>query len=427
VLALTLIPWAGMRAAETAPVETLNLSALLAEAEAANPGILAVRARLRAAEHAPSQMQALPDPVASISYTNESLDDFTLGSTPDSNLAFSWTQEVPYPGKRGLAGDVARAEIDVVGRDLDAARLRVLAAVKMAYADLLRLDRTTSIVEESKKLLVSFRDTARVRYETGEGILENVLKAQTEIVKLDAELAILAQERRSIAVSLNALVGRRTDLTLGPALAPPVIQLPDRETLEQAAVDRSPELLGLKAATHREESRLRLAEKELKPDFMWGASYMNRGGLDPMVMGMFGLRIPLYRKQKQAEAVVQTRYDLEAAERDLESREVSLRAEVRDSVARAERAGILMQLYDQGILPQAQSALDSAAASYGVGRADFLTLLDDFLTVLEYERDYEMQRAEEIKATAGLEPLTGLSLVMRGNPSLVPRPAGGSQ
>jgi len=365
--------------------------------------------------------------VASVSYTNASLDEFTLGSDPDSNLALSWIQELPYPGKRELARDVARAEIDVAGRDLDGTRLRVLSAVKMAYADLLRLDRTAAIVEENRNVLLSFRDTARSLYETGGGILENVLKAQTEILKLDAELITLAQERRGVVLSLGALLGRTADPTIGPALVPPRIEVSDAEALEQAVLDRSPELLKLRAAAGRDRSRVSLAEKNLKPDFVWGASYMNRGGLDPMVAGTFGLRLPLYRKQKQAEAVVETRYALEAAEQDLRSREASLRSEVRDSLARAERAETLMQIYDQGILPQAHSALDAAAASYAVGRADLLTLLDDFQTVLRYERDYEVQRGERIKACAGLEPLTGTSLVFPGDSSLAARLPGGER
>jgi len=362
-------------------------------------------------------MGALPDPLVSVGYTNETLTDFTLGDATDSVLMFSWTQEVPYPGKRRLSGDVARSEIEVVRQDLDAVHLTVRAEVKTAYAEIFRLDRTRTILEESRKLLESFLETARRRYESGEGILENVLKAQTELMRLDTDLVILAQERRGVEVVLNALLGRPTDAPQGPALVPPRAENLDRASLEQAALERSPELGSLRASARREEVRLDLARKNLKPDFMWTASYGYRGSLDPMVVGMVGVRLPLYRRNKQAEAVVQTEYELLAAQRDVESLEVRTLAEVRDLVARTESARLQMRLYAEGLLPQARSALDSAAASYAVGRTEFVTVIEDFLSLLEFEQDYEMQRAGEAAALAALEPLTGIALLV---------PAGGA-
>ena len=391
--------------------EPLKLAALLTEAEVSNPEILAARARHEAAGRVPSQMEALPDPTASVSYTNDTLSDLTLGSSEFTTLAFAWTQEIPYPGKRRLAGDVARAENDVSGQLLEAARRRVRAEVKKTYVELLRLDRTATILEESRKLLVSFLESARSRYEAGEGILENVLKAQTEISKLDAELTTTAQERRSAAVQLSMLLGRRNDTPFGPALDAPRLEALDSVALEASARERSPDLLALRASERREESRLSLAHRNLKPDLIWGASYMNRGGLDPMVMGMFGVRLPLYRKQKQAEAIVQSQYALEAARQDRMSDELRVLSEVRDLCARAERARALTQLYAEGILPQAQSALDSAAAAFASGKTEFVTVIGDFLSVLNYEREHERQRADQATALAALEPLTGTELV----------------
>jgi len=427
VLAVGLLASAGVGltpAAEPRPLEPLDLAALLVEAAESNPAILALQARRRAAEHVPSQMRALPDPTVSVAYTNETFTDLTLGSTPDSSLVFAWTQEVPYPGKRRLSEDVGRAGIDVVARALDATRLRVAAEVKTTYARLFRLDRTASILGENRELLRSYLGAARARYETGEGILENVLKAQTELTKIEADLAAVAQERRSAGVALNAALGREADTPLGSASVLPVATLPDRDSMERAALELSPDLLGLQAAARSEEARLDLARRELKPDFMWGTSYMNRGGLDPMVTGMFGVRLPLYRKKKQAEAVVQTEHELEAARWDVDWRRVQVLSEVRDLHARAERAETLQRFYLEGVLPQARGALDSAAASYAVGQAEFITLLDDFLTVLSYEVEYEVQREEALQALAALEPLTGAVLVQPGAAEQAPESAG---
>jgi outer membrane protein TolC len=397
--------------------EPFDLAAALALANSSNPAIRASEERVEALKHVPSQVEAYPDPQASVSLTNESLTAFTLGDEEMSNLTISWLQEVPYAGKRGLAGDVARSEVDVASQGCDLARLKVRAAVKAAYAELYRIDRTSAIVDESRKLLQRFRDAARARQETGQGILENVIKADTEVTQIDVELAGLAQQRRSVVAAFNALFGRTEDAPLAPALIAPAIQAPDKATVEKQALDRSPELAMARAETRRDESRVDLAKRNLKPDFMWGAGYAYRGSLDPMVMGMFGIRLPVYKDRKQQEAVVESEHELNATRRDLDNRSVSLVAEVRNLLAQADRAAEQMRLIQDGTLPLAQSALESAAASYSAGRAEFVTVIEDFRSLLGYQKDFEMQHAEQIKALAALEPLTGTEFVVPGGAS----------
>ena len=408
----------GAHPAGTASAEApLDLEALLRAAEAANPEIRASNERQRAAESVPSQAQALPDPLASISYTNESFNELTLGESDDSNLTLCWLQELPYPGKRRLSGDVAWAEVEVATRAVETVRLRVRAQVETLYSDLYRLDRSRAILEESRKLLVSFEEAARARYESGEGVLESVLRAQTEVTRLDTRLATIAQERRGAAAVLNAVLGRADEVPLGPAVALPSVVDLDREVLEDAALSRSPELLELEAAVRREGRRVELAEKNQKPDLMWSAAYANRGGLEPMVTGMFGMRLPLYPKNQQGQAVAQSRHDQVAAQLDLESRRIGVLAEIRDLVARAQRAETLTTLYREGVLPQERSALDAAAAAYASAQVEFVTLLDVFRSLLDDEIEYEAQRAQQVQALAGLEALTGVHLVLAGDDS----------
>src|SRR5262245_7284579 len=190
---LGILSWSVLHAASTEP---LDLAALLERARQHNPLIAAARGRQAAAEAVPSQAQALPDPMASVSYTNESLDSFTLGESDDSFLTLSWLQELPPRGRRGLAGDVARREAEAAALAVSQQELDVRARVTQAYADLYRLDRTASILEESRLLLSSLADATRARYEAGEGLLQNVLKAQSETASLEAQVERTRQERR---------------------------------------------------------------------------------------------------------------------------------------------------------------------------------------------------------------------------------------
>ena len=409
---LSIVATAGSWAQEAGALPTADLAAFLREAETNSPAIRAAAARLSSAQSAPSQASALPDPEVSVAYLNDGVSSFTLGESEFSTLSFTWWQEVPYPGKRGQREEVAAHEAEGASSDLARVRLEVLAAVKAAYADLYRFDQTTLVLTETKNVLEAFAEAARLRYEVGEGIQESVLKAQTEILRMEADLARVAQDRRGAEVRLNAAAGRVTDTPIGPASLLPEAELPlDAEDLADRAVARSPAIATLRAAVLREEAAVRLARLDLKPDFLWSASYQNRGGLDPMVMGSFGLRLPIFREGKQRQALVQSEANLLAVGHEQAELQIQVRASVRELIARFSRADRLRTLFGEGVIPQARSALQSAQSAYGVGRLGFLDLLNDLTVVLNARIELVSQEADRLQALAALEPLVVEELI----------------
>lgn len=409
---LVLTPTIPALAGVAEPVPSADLAALIAEAEASSPALGAAAARLEAAGRVPAQAQAPPDPEVSVSYLNDGVSRFTLGETEFSNLSLTWTQEVPYPGKLRRSGEAARADVEVAAKELERMRFEIAAAVKSGYADLYRLDRTAAILQETRSVLESLGQAARSRYEVGQGIQESVLKAQTEILRLEAEQARVNQDRKAAEARLNAVVGRNPDTPIGPAIALPEGSLPGgAESLAEAAVAASPEIGGLQAAVRRSEATRLRARLDLKPDFIWSASYQYREAIDPMVMAMFGVRLPLYRGRKQAQALLQAESELLAAGHELADRQVRTRALVREIVSRVERAERLLAIYGQGVIPQARGALESAQASYGVGRIAFLDLLNDVTVLLNARIELASQESERLQALAALEPLVARELV----------------
>lgn len=81
------------------------------------------------------------------------------------------------------------------------------------------------------------------------------------------------------------------------------------------------------------------------------------------------------------------------------------------------RARRLAALYRNTIIPQARAAVSSALAAYRVGKVDFMTLLDNQMTVNKYRQEVLALQAEEGRAWAELEMLTGTELIERGETS----------
>lgn len=391
----------------------LDLQMLLRELEESHPRLRAGAARLAAAESRIAPMQALPDPEVRLAYTNDGVQELTFGDSIDAALTVSYEQEMPWRGKRRLGGEVAAAEVEVARAELEIDRRALREQVILAYFDVLRVDRTGDVVEASREVLKTLLASARVRYEAGDGVLEDLLKAQTEITRVEIETAELAQMRAEAESRLNWALARAPSTPLRRLRAIPELTVPSREAA-LAAVEEAPAVERSRRMEAASISRLEQARLARKPDWLWGVAWAERGDLDPMVTGMVGARLPLWRGNKQDREIAAAEGDLTAARAAREAESLEGGAEVGALLARAEGARRRMELLERALIPQARSTLEAGSASYANGRTVFLALLDDALDLLEFERDLERQRGDLGAALAGIEARTGLPLVAAG-------------
>ena len=99
------------------------------------------------------------------------------------------------------------------------------------------------------------------------------------------------------------------------------------------------------------------------------------------------------------------------AQADLAAMRAETRGKIGEAYAALSRARNLAQLYRTTVLPQAEATAASALASYRVGSVDFMTLLDDRMTVNQYRQQLYTLDADQGKAWAELEMLTGRALI----------------
>jgi outer membrane protein TolC len=125
----------------------------------------------------------------------------------------------------------------------------------------------------------------------------------------------------------------------------------------------------------------------------------------------FSANIPIFYKSKQREAVKEATEELGSSESTKKNRETQLYFAIKEQYLAAKSSAKLLKLYSQGVVPQSSLALESSMNSYEVGTSDFLTIITNFNTVLDYEIDYYRELANYQIALAHLEPLVGMELV----------------
>jgi outer membrane protein TolC len=403
-------PVVAERVAAADATDTLRLSDAIALARDANPRLRAARLGATAAGARVSRAGALPDPQLSLSLENRPLAGFGTEDPMTMNVV-QLTQMLPWPGKLGFgeasAAHLAQAkllEADEVARALD-------ADVSAAYYELAYIDRAVAVMRRTRDLLREFLDVSTTMYSVGAGLQQDVLQAQVAVARMSEEITVMEQERVATAARFNALLGRDAGIEV-PALELPAPggAPPSLEALIAMAERQRPALQAARQRVLAAEAGYREARRELYPDFMLSVEYGQRPQYEDMVTIMLGVSLPLFAGSRQLPMRDEMRAMQameEAEERDLYNETYARLAELR---AQAERARNLSALYASAVLPQARAAVESALSAYRVGRVDYMTLVNNEMTVNRYEIESVRLAAEYRQAVAGIEALIGVQM-----------------
>jgi outer membrane protein TolC len=397
----------GARAAEPDAPMRLSLPAALARAAARNPAVAAARARYRAMRERPRMEGALPDPMIGVRYHNEDWSS-TFGESDFTFLEIGVEQEIPFPGKRGIRERIAGREAERERAMRDATAAMVLSAVAARYVDLAVAERSGEILAESGDLFALMIEQSSARYAVGEVEQQDVLRAALERGEIAERVVMLDRRRLAAQAALGALLDLESApealVSAGLDDPPPVRAV---EPLRAKLAGASPELRAAQEEWLRAGEALRLAEREYYPDFAVMAAYMNKERLLPEWEVGVRVSVPLYFWRKQRAAVAEAAHAERAARSARRNAEIDLGARLADLHAMASAAERLLALYRGDLIPQAEATLESARASYGVGRVDFLTTLSAFTSLLEYRLREVEERGNLWRALAEIAPLVG--------------------
>lgn len=415
-----------------------SLEGLISHALSVHPSIRAARDRVGAAQAAIRPAGALPDPTLGVGVMNVPISGRDREDMTSMTMATVGVgQTIPYPGKLRLRRRVSELELAAAEARLEAARWAVRQEVTDAYADLAFVDRALEIVGRNEKLLSNFTRVTESRYGVGVGNQTDVLKARVEAARLAEEAVDLTERRRAALARLNAALDRPSDAAVPEATIPERIAraavadnakdirfasaalgsraanspLPALAELQEAAVRQNPAILAHQAMIEAQAARVELARKEHLPDFDVSVQYGQRSGASDVVSAMVSIPIPLRKGQRQDLLAKEAEAELSALQAEHHERANEIRSAVASAYADMERDRAQLALYVKSIIPQGRAALESATASFQVGRVDFLTLLENQTTLYNYETAYYgaltrfAERLAELERTVGEEIL----------------------
>ena len=390
--------------------DKLVLPELIQEVLARNPELAAARKQWEAATNRIAQVRSLDDPTLFVDLFNVPR---TFNVTQTQNSIFGLSQNLPFPGKLGLKGEVASRSADMTEQAVRAKERELVARLKQAYYDLFLTQKAIQIHHEQVELLRQFFEIANAKFRAGKGSQADVLKAQVELSLLHQQLPVLEQRRKTAEAMLNTLLDRGPSSPLGIAQEPS--QLPIERPLDDLhslALNDRPELKAAELDVQRNEQSHALAERQYYPDFNVSFRRFQNFQANDGFGAYVAMSIPFafWTKPKYDAGVQEAAAAVEVARAQQHTLENLTRFQVNDLLAKLRATDQVATLYRTTILPQAEQSLEAARVGYRAGKGGFLDLIDTQRAWRGFQLEYFKALVDRQHRLAELEQVVGITL-----------------
>lgn len=393
--------------------DSIYLNSLLDEAMKNNLQIKAAQFRYEAAKSRVKLLRTLEDPKFEYEYDKivPSMISGATGMAMSPMRTFSISQEIPFPTKLFLRRKAAEKESLAFEQGYKEVERGVVRDVKDAFFNLFLNNKKITVTKENLSLISQLIEIINKKYSVGQATQADSLKAQVEYSKLSNELVLFEQEARIATARLNSLLNRKLDVLINmPENYNDEILKLNEDSVVKLANKSRPELKSSKEMLRKSEIDLALAKQEYLPDFMVSYKRQEKNGSAGPWGASLGMTIPLWFWEKQDSFVKEASANNQVAKAEYSQEENVVLFEARAAFAKFEAARNLVKIYETGVLPQAQSALDTAMLGFQANKINFLELLDSQRTLREFQIEYFQERANLEIALADLERSVGTNL-----------------
>jgi outer membrane protein TolC len=391
----------------------VTVDELIQEALKNNPELRAFDANRSAAHARIPQMSSLDNPQF----------NFEIMEAPRSNVFntsqwkyvnFELMQMFPFPGKLAKSKTLAEIDAEHAHHDYQEKELEIIEKVKAGYFELYFIQRALEVNLENIGLMNQFVNIAKIRYAVGQGMNQDVLKANVELAKLANEQITLRQQEETAKAMLNSLLNRPPQAPLGLTVLPARIVKPfDLEELQSLAIATRPMVRHDSLGVVQSRVANSLAQRQYWPDFNVSLEYVT-SPLDGFRgwTTMAGISLPFapWSVKRQRGMVEETVADIGMKEAMLNNTKNMILFAVKDALVKVQTQQRLIDLYRSTVLPQAEQSLQATIAAYQTQQTDFLSLLDSYRMLQMFKLEYYEATAMYEMGLAELERAVGKKL-----------------
>ncbi len=397
-----LIVWA----AAPAVAAPLSLEQVLLLAEKNSPALKLAASRSDGARAALDTARAYPNPDIEFGAGKSRL--YPVSTPGGRNTLLAFSQPVELPGLREAKRRGAEAGMAAGDALLDDARVALYAKVRQSYLDVVRSEEEARLASENHALLKQIRDRVKLRAEVGES-------PRYEFVKSEAELLNARSIAKSAEIRVDQAKGRLRALMGVPfpesfeTVSPRQLaaDLPDIKKLRAELLEKQPALRLYAAESARAAARL---DQERNLRIPQPTLRLSAERHPDVSLWRVGLSMPLPLWDRRKGPIGEATANFERAKSEEESVRLGLLGELEQAYGRYQIAKRQLDIFEKGLLREAEAAVKVAEAGYRFGERGILDYLDaqrvyrntriDYLNA-RYELQFALIDIDRLRAIPG--------------------------
>jgi outer membrane protein, heavy metal efflux system len=383
-----------------------SLPDVLALALEHNPAVAGAEGLLKQSHGQQIAAGAYPNPSISGSAGRGAIRDPSTGVRVTERTV-TVEQPLEWTGKRQARQEAADAGVAGASAALEDSRLTLQADVKVAFYQLLFAQRDVELAAQNVISVEEVLRTVNLRITAGEATSFDNMKAAVEVQKAKKEVAranntLLVARSRLNTLTAGSL-GKQFAIQ-GDFQSPKQAINPDALT---QAVEQHPGVRRQSKLAEQAEHTLRFEREARMPNISLLGSYHREAGDESLTAGL-AVPLPLwYRRQGEIQSALGAKHRADAerlrAQNELEQAITQHAQEVRTAQDQ-------LQVFETGLLKQAEQTLAVARTSFRQGAASLLDVLDAQRVYRQTLLEYAQVRADLSIALARLERSLGASL-----------------
>ena len=303
----------------------------------------------------------------------------------------------------------------IIDKEIKDAENEIRKNVSEKYYSLSFFRKSIDYAKENKNLLEKISEVVSTKYSVSTASQQNLVKVQLEITNIADKIEDLKSKEGSALSELNAFLLQDANTPLHTETFDSIntIDITVKQ-LDSLAKANRPFLQGIQLAQEKGKLKQKVAEKDYLPNFTLGVQYGQRGALQKTGMAQadflsfsVGISLPINYGGKISSKVQEATSIQELYTEQYLPAFQNLNGVFGTAVTDLNSIKDRINLFETGLLPQAQQNLNSALSSYQVNNVDFINVIDAQNQLFMIETKLYKLKTDYLKKIAELEFLTG--------------------